>query len=79
MTIPSEAATLTKVELFDSSDDCHFLWNRFYIATRAPMAIETVEAHATNAIAATMGPKTIKLPIGNMVKARSTGAKKTLA
>jgi len=49
------------------------------MAIRAPIAIEIVLAHATNATTAVKGPKTIRLPIGNMVNDSKTGAKKTLA
>ena len=79
MTMPNEAAIRTKVELLDSSDECDFLWNHFPNATRAPMATETILAHETNATKATKGPNNNKLPIGNMVTDRRTGAKKTLA
>ena len=79
ITIPNEAATRTNVDNLDSSDECDFLWNHLDIAIRAPIAIETVHAQAISATIATNGPNKTRLPTGNIVRDRKTGAKNTLA
>jgi len=52
------------------------LWNHFETLMRAPIATETVLAHATSATMATIGPKTRRQPTGKMIRERRTGAMK---